>query len=409
MNPSALKKHFPWFVKGVASRIYFDNAATSQKPMQVINAEFDFYTNQNASVHRGLYEVAESATSAYEQVRAKVAAFINARYPEEIIFNSGATEGINSFAAMWQRHLSPGDEIIITQAEHHANLLPWQRLAQQTGAVLKFFPLDAATHCIVQDAIDLISPKTKLVAVAHCSNVLGSIWQEGQLEAIIQKAHQGGAKVLLDAAASVAHKKIDVQKLSIDAMVFSGHKMLGPTGIGVLYLRKEVHDVCEPYQLGGSMVYSVSYEAAQWAKAPQKFEAGTPPIAQVMGLGAAVDFYKQFIDFEALKKHEAELCKVLLEGLTKICGVRLLGNKTLIEQQGHLVTFVVDGIHAHDLAAYLSSRNFMVRAGHHCAQPLAQLLGAQSSLRVSFLMYNTSDEVLQFLDALRDGIRTLGL
>ena len=411
MDALALQQHFLWFLErsihGDGQRIYFDNAATSQKPMQVINAELDFYNKHNATVHRGLYDAAESATTLYEQVRTKVATFINAAHAEEIIFTSGATEGINAFAYMWQAQINPGDEIIITQAEHHANLLPWQRLAKQRGAVLKFFPLDCNDFCIAQDALNLITSKTKLLAIAHESNVLGPMWRENQLEQLIKKAHEVGAKVLLDGAASIAHQKIDVQALNIDVMVASGHKMLGPTGVGFLYIKKELHDACEPYRLGGSMVYSVAYDGATWAKAPQKFEAGTPPIAQVIGLGAAIDFYNQFIPIEQLKKHEAHLCKVLIEGLLHIKGVRILGNIKKLTTQGHLVTFVVEHVHAHDLAAYLSSRNVMVRAGHHCAQPLATLLGVQSSLRVSFFGYNFEQEVLLFLEILRQGITEL--
>lgn len=411
MNPLVFKKFFPWFAfkdnSLQGNRIYFDNAATSQKPQSVINAELNFYREQNASVHRGLYDVAEFATSEYEQIRAKVATFINAKYTEEIIFSSGATDSINQFAVMMESCLKSGDEIIVTQAEHHANLIPWQQLAKKTGAILKFFPLNCQTFTVEQNAIDLITLKTKIIAVTHSSNVLGPIWQSGQLEAIIERAHVIGATVLVDAAASIAHQKLDTQKLNADVVVFSGHKMLAPTGIGVLYIKKSLAESLEPVRFGGSMLYSVSYEQAMWAQMPKKFEAGTPPIAQVMGLGAAIDFYNEFIKFEELKKHEVELCAYLIELLATVDGIRILGNYERMRVSGHLVTFVVAGIHAHDIAAYLNTYNIMVRAGHHCAQPLANLLQAPSSVRVSFFGYNTKEEIDVFIGVLRSAIKAL--
>lgn len=411
MNPLVFKELFPWFAFKDSTlqgnRIYFDSAAMSQKPQSVIDAESNFYCEQNASVHRGLYDAAESATIAYEQVRAKVATFINAKYAEEIIFTSGATDSINQFAQMMEVRLQSGDEIILTQAEHHANLLPWQQLAQRTGAILKFFPLNTQSFIIEQNAVDLITSKTKVIAVAHTSNVLGPIWQPGQLEQLIERAHQVGAVVLIDAAASIAHQKLDAQKLNADAIAFSGHKILAPTGIGVLYLKKMLANELEPVRFGGSMVYSVSYEGAAWAQTPKKFEAGTPPVAQVMGLGAALDFYNQCINFEELKKHETALCTYLIEHLVTLEGIRILGNQERIAASGHLVTFVVAQIHAHDLAAYLNNHNIMVRAGHHCAQPLANLLQAPSSVRVSFFGYNTKDEIDVFIGVLKKAIEAL--
>ena len=401
-----LKQYFSWFSTH-SQAIYFDHAATTHKPEFVIAAESNFYREQNASVHRGLYDAAESATSAYEEVRTKIAEFIGAAHSEEIIFTAGATDGLNMLAQMMEQQIKPGDELLVTQAEHHANLVPWQQLAVKTGAVLKFFPLDKASYLIDSAAEDLITSKTTLISVPLSSNVLGPIWHDGQLEAMIKKAQQVGAKIFIDAAAAVAHQKLEVQKLGIDALVFSGHKMLAPSGIGVLYLKKSFAQQLTPVRFGGSMVYSVSFDGATWANAPKKFEAGTPPIAQVIGLGAAIDFYNQYIDFKSMQKHEAELCSYAMEKLNQFSGIRILGNQSRVQSKRHLLTFVVDKIHAHDLAAYFSQHKIMVRAGHHCAQPLANLLQAPSSVRVSFFGYNTVEEIDVFIAVLEQAIIVL--
>jgi cysteine desulfurase / selenocysteine lyase len=402
-----VKLDFPIFNKkfDFGNLTYLDSAATSQKPKQVIDGTMFFYENYNANVYRSIYELGETATSLFDSARDKVAKFINA-FPEEIVFTSGTTEGINFVADAWaKKNISSGDQIVITNAEHHANLLPWQRVAHENKAELKFLKLNFKNFLIdLSDLEKIINEKTKLVAITHSSNMIGDVWG-GQLEKVIKRARQVGAKILIDAAQTAPRQKIDVKKLDADFLVFSGHKMLGPTGVGVLFIKKEMHDSVEPYQVGGSMVYSVSLENATWKQAPYKFEAGTPPIAQVIGLGYAIDYLNSNIDFDALQEHEALLCTKLIQELEKIEGVRILGNKEDLKKIGHLVSFAVNNIHAHDLGAFLGQKGVSVRSGNHCAQPLAILLGAESSLRVSFYIYNTLQDVEIFVDELKKAIK----
>lgn len=389
-----IKKDFPLLQKKI---IYFDNAATSQKPQQVIDAMTHFYELQNSTIHRSVYSFGEQATTLYEQARAKVAQFINAD-AHEVIFTKGATESINAVATGWALdHLKAGDEILLTQMEHHSNLLPWQYVAQRTGAILKFIPVLSDGTLDMNSIDQLITKKTKLVSCVHVSNALGT---HNDIATIIKKAHAQGAKVLIDAAQSVAHQRIDVKKLQCDFLVFSGHKMMGPTGIGVLYLKKELHEQMQPYEFGGGMVYEVDFTHASWLKAPHKFEAGTPPIAQAIGLGAAIDYLNTHIDFKQLHTHEAELCRILIEGLQKNPNIHILGPIDQLKTQGHLVSFVVKDMHAHDVATYLSNHGICVRAGHHCAQPLAKLMNIPASVRASFYAYNTREEVEKLLDIL---------
>jgi len=385
--------------------IYFDNAATSHKPASVILAITNFYSQNYATVHRGLYEASEFATERYEQVRAMIAKFINAKNESEIIFTKGTTEGINFVAESWANNiLKPGDEILLTHVEHHANLLPWQRVASRTGAVLKFITLDLKNFDM-HNPESFVSKKTKLMAVTASSNVLGGIWSGSQLKNLISAAHSVGAKVLVDAAQLVAHEKIDIQDLNPDFLVFSGHKIFGPTGVGVLYINKNLHDQVEPYQLGGSMVFDVDFDKAKWAQAPHKFEAGTPPISSVIGLGAAIEYMNEKINFDDMKQHEAGLCKDLVSGLQKIKDVKIIGNVEKICESGHLVSFCVEGVHAHDLASWLGTNGVAVRAGHHCAHPLIKLLKVEALLRVSFAVYNTRQEVEEFLKLLELAIK----
>jgi len=416
--------------------VYLDSAATTHKPQVVIDSLVDFYTLHNANVHRGLYDSGEQATALYEGAREKVAKFINAQKTSEIIFTSGTTESINFVAQTWAaNNLEPGDEILLTQAEHHSNLLPWQRVAKQTGAVLKFIKINPKTFKVedsrVENAsvqcapgfchpeldsgsIQIISPehlvtkKTKLVAVTYVSNILGDIWNVGQLENLIKTAKAHGAKILIDAAQAVAHRKIDAQALNIDFMAFSGHKMFAPTGIGVLYIKSDLHDQIEPYKVGGGMVNSVSFDSASWAKAPHKFEAGTPAIAQAIGLGAAVDYISQNLDFDQMINHEADLSKQLLSELLKIKNIKLAGNISDMEKHGQLICFAVDGVHAHDIAGYIGGRGVSVRAGHHCVQPLVKSLGFESLVRVSFGVYNTAQDVNVFITELKEALKFFG-
>lgn len=396
-----IKKHFPLFNGSCPeNRIYFDNAATTQKPLSVIDAICNFYTNSNANVRRGLYPLGEQATILFEDVRAKVARFINAASSKEIVFTKGTTDGINLIAAAWAlENLKPGDEILITQAEHHSNLLPWQMVTQKTKAILRFIPINTKTFLADYNPT-LITHKTKLVAISHSSNVLGAIWHNNDLETLIKQARSVQAKILLDAAQSVAHQSIDVQKLDVDFLVFSGHKMFGPTGVGVAYLNKRIWDEMIPYQRGGSMVSSVDFEKATWAEMPHRFEAGTPPISSVIGLGAAVDFIAATINFEGLKKHEAGLCGIALDYLQKKDGIVIVGNPEKLRTQGHLISFKVNSVHPHDLASFLGNHGVCVRAGHHCAQPLVNLFGADTLVRISFSAYNTQDEVKRFVEVL---------
>lgn len=408
MNIKKIRNEFPIFAQQTDPELVFlDSAASAQKPNQVIDAITNFYRSQNANIHRGLYSLSEQATIAYEEVREKVACFINAQSSNEIVFTKGTTEGINFIASAWaQNHLKAGDEILLTHTEHHANLLPWQRVAQKTGAVLKFIPLNRATFLLEPDQ-ELVNTRTKLVAVTMSSNVLGDVWPTGSMEKIIAQAHSVGAKVLIDAAQAVGQQVVDVQKLGTDFMVFSGHKMLGPTGVGVLYINQSVHDEVEPYQLGGSMVYEVEWERATWAQAPTKFEAGTPPIAEVIGLGATIDYITQNINFDTLAKHYGALSTLLINGLQQLEEVTIYGNIQRMKQEGHVISFTVNGIHSHDIAAYLASKNIALRAGHHCAQPLIKLLNVDALVRASFAAYTTTDEVQTLINHLPCAIKLL--
>jgi len=396
-----LRKDFPILKEKINGLpiVYLDNAATTQKPKMVLDAILNFYTKYNANTHRGIYASGEKATSLYEQAREKVAKFIGAE-PEEIIFTRGTTEGINFVAATWGgEHINAGDEIVITELEHHANLIPWQQVAAKKGAILKFIPASNDGRLDLSNLSEIITDKTKLVACVHISNIVGS---HTDVEKIVQAAKTVGAKVLIDAAQSVAHQKIDVKKLGCDFLAFSGHKMLGPTGIGVLYIKKELKDEVSPYQFGGGMVFEVDFDKASWCPTHRRFEAGTPPIAQAIGLGAAVDYLSQNVDFDALREHEAKLCKRMIDGLLAIEGIKALGPIDQLKEKGHLVSFVVDGIHSHDVAAYLSEQGICVRAGHHCVQPFAKKIGVDATVRASFYFYNTEQEVDTFLEKMKD-------
>lgn len=378
---------------------FLDNASTSQKPQEVIDAISDFYANHNAAVHRGIYTLAEEATRKYEDVRTAVADWIGAADRSEIVFTHGTTESINLVAASWaMAHCKAGDEILVSELEHHANLLPWQRVAKHTGAQLKFIPVNMDGTLEMGSLEQLINKKTKLVAVTHVSNAVGTVVD---VKTICAMARRVGAKTLIDAAQSVPHQRVSVQDIDCDFFVFSAHKMLGPTGAGALYIKKELHDQMRAYQLGGGIVYESSYQDATFLPVPQLLEAGTPPIAQVIGLGAAIHYLKNNVDFAALKRHEAQLCKHLIDGLRSIPGIRILGPLEQLQKEGHLVSFVMQNMHAHDAAAYLDQFGIAVRAGHHCAQPFAKKMGYNASIRASFYLYNTSEEVERLVWALR--------
>lgn len=382
---------------------YLDNASTSQKPQAVIDALVDFYTTKNSNIYRGAHFFSEQATQLYEQARKQVAQFIGARDVSEIIFTSGCTESINFVASAWaMQQINPGDEIVITGLEHHANMVPWQRVVAERKAVLKVIPVHPDGSLIMDHLNDIITDKTKLVACIHVSNALGT---HVDVERIVRHAKQVGALVLIDVAQSAGHQRINVVDLDCDFLAFSGHKMLAPTGVGVLYIKQELHDHVQPYQYGGGMVFEVDYQKSTYLKAPHKFEAGTPPIAQVIGLGAAVNYLSQ-VDFEQLRIHEAQLCAQLIDGLSLIDGIRILGPIEQLKKKGHLVSFVVQNIHGHDVAAYLSKEGICVRAGDYCAQPLFKKMHLSGSVRASFYLYNTAQEVDSLIEAVDRLVKT---
>ena len=391
-NLEKLRTDFPILSQKIHDHqlIYFDSAATAQMPLQVIDAMTDYYTHYKSNVDRGLYTFAEKTTLHYEQARTKIAEFIGAKSCE-LVFTSGATDGINMVARVWASHnLQAGDEIIISQVEHHSNFLPWQQLAEEKSLILTIIPIDSDGLCDMSIYYAALSERTKLVAMVHTSNILGTT---NDIASIVAAAHQVGAKVLVDAAQSIAHQKIDVVQLDCDFLVFSGHKLYGPTGVGGLFIKKTVQPECYPYKFGGSMVYSAGYDESYWKNAPYCFEAGTPPIAQAIGLGAAVDYLNKNIDFASVAQHEDELVVVMVNGLQNL-GFHIVSSMT----SGHIVTFYDTEIHGHDIAMFLDSYGIAVRAGNHCVQPYHEKLGLESTVRISFAFYNSLEEVERFLE-----------
>lgn len=378
--------------------IFLDSASTAQMPESVINEITQYYATYKSNVGRGIYTFAERATLQVQNAREKVANFIHAKV-EEIVFTSGATQGINLVADIWAQHnVFPGDEIILSEVEHHSNFVPWQQLALKAGAILKVVPVNQYGVVDCNLFKKYLSSKTKLVAIVHQSNILGTT---NDIAAIVQSAHAVGAKVLIDAAQSIAHQKIDVQKIGCDFLVFSGHKLFGPTGVGVLYINQNLFDQCRVHNFGGGMVYSVSQEQTELRAFPYCLEAGTQPIAQIIGLGTAVDFIQNNIDYDSVQKHETELVQKLACELVAIPGVTIISPIPQGHEHSNVVTFVSDTYHAHDIAAYLDTFGIAVRAGHHCVQPYHQKLGVNASVRVSFAMYNTVQEVIFLIECLK--------
>ena len=381
--------------------VYLDSGATSQKPNVVIDAESDFYRSHNAAVHRGAHQLAEEATDAYEGARAIVANFLNADI-DEIIFTKSATESLNLIAyAMGNAHagnrfhLKAGDSIVVTEMEHHANLIPWQQLAARTGATLKWFSVTAEGRLDLSNLNSLVDGSTKVVALTHQSNVLGTI---NPLEDISRRAHEVGAVVVLDACQSVPHMATDVKALNVDFLAFSGHKAVGPTGVGIFWGRAELLAELPPFLTGGSMIENVTMESATWAPAPRKFEAGVPNMAQAVGLGAALT-YLTGIGMENIHRHEVALTRYLLNGLSEIADLRIIG-PTTTDNRGGVVSFTLGDIHPHDLGQFLDSQGIAVRTGHHCAWPLTRKLGVPATTRASVYLYNSTDD----LDALIAGV-----
>ena len=388
---------------------YLDSAATSQKPVAVLDAERTYYEHQNAAVHRGAHTLAAEATDLFESARARVAHFIGAG-EDDVVWTGNATESINLVAYAFSNasagrgggpaerfRLGEGDEIVVTELEHHANLVPWQELAARTGATLQHIGLDDGGALRMSQARAVIGPRTRVLAFSHVSNVLGSISPVGEL---VSLARAVGAIVVLDACQSAPHLPIDVKALDVDFAALSGHKMLGPLGVGVLYGRRELLDAMPPFLTGGSMITTVTMEQAEYLPAPARFEAGTQPVAQAIGLGAAVD-YLDHIGMDRVHRRDAELGQALAGGLAELPGIRLLGPAPGEPRVG-LASFVVDGVHPHDVGQFLDHLGIAVRVGHHCAQPLHRRLGVPASTRASSYLYTTDDEIGAFLQGVRD-------
>lgn len=391
-----LREDFPILNQKVNDEplVYLDNAATTQKPLTVLSAINDFYQQDNANVHRGVHTLAERATADYEAAREKVRAFINAQSTKEILFTRGTTTSLNWVAQFAGQILTPADEVIITIMEHHSNIVPWQEIAQRTGATLKFVYLkDGALDWT--DLNEKISTKTKFVSVAHVSNVLGCI---NPIKEIADLAHAYGAYVVVDGAQSVPHMAVDVQELDVDFFAFSGHKMMGPTGIGVLYGKKELLQRFEPIEFGGEMIDFVYESHSTWTELPWKFEAGTPNIAGAIGLGAAIDYINS-IGIENIQQHERELVEYLLPKLKEVPGLTLYGPAEPRQRAG-VIAFNLQGLHPHDLATALDMEGIAVRAGHHCAQPLLHDLKVAATARASFYLYNTKADCDKLIEAL---------
>lgn len=404
INPAEIRNDFPILGRNLAGEtnngtfkplIYFDNAATTQKPRQVIEAMVRYYENSNANVHRALHKLGEEATEAYEESRKKVANFIRAKSHREIVFTRGTSESINLVASAWGRKfLNPGDEIILTEMEHHSNLIPWQLITREKGATLRFIPLNDDGTLDFCSVGDLMTERTKFIAITHMSNVFGTI---NPVRGLIRKAHRRGIPVLLDGAQSVPHLPTDVLDLDCDFLAFSGHKMCGPTGIGVLYAKEKWLEQMEPYQGGGEMIGAVWLDRATWNELPYKFEAGTPNIAGAIGLGAAID-YLSSVGMADITRYEQEITTYASLKLHKIDGIKIYGKAP---ERGGIISFNVDSIHPHDMAQFLDNRGIAVRAGHHCAQPAMRKLGLAATTRASFYFYNTFEEVDQFVEAVK--------
>ncbi|MFN8127651.1 MAG: cysteine desulfurase [Candidatus Nanopelagicales bacterium] len=409
LDVETLRKDFPILsrsVRGDRRLVYLDSGATSQKPRQVLDAERWYYETHNAAVHRGAHQLAEEATDAFEGARATIAAFIGAQ-PDEVIFTRNATEALNLVSYAFTNStsgrflLGPGDEILITEMEHHANLVPWQMVAQRTGATLRWFGVTEDGRLDLDSS--LISERTKVVALTHQSNVMGTI---NPVAEVVRLAHGVGALVVVDACQSVPHMPVDVASLGADFIAFSGHKMLGPTGVGCLWGRAELLAEMPPMLTGGSMIEQVFMDHSTFAAPPQRFEAGVPNIAQAVGLGAACD-YLTGVGLEAIHEHEVHLTGLALEGLQALPGIRIIG-PTDLHERGGAVSFVADGVHSHDLGQVLDDSGVAVRVGHHCAWPLHRRFGIAATTRATFYLYNDEDDVQALIDGTRRALEFFG-
>lgn len=406
LDVAAIRRDFPILAREVNGKplAYLDSAASSQRPRQVLDAMRDYYENHHANVHRGAHTLATEATAAYEGAREKVARFIGAPDPRSLVFTRNATEAINLVAASWGRaNLRAGDEVVISVAEHHANIVPWQFLKRDLGIVIRPVPLTADQRLDLDALRGSINERTRLVATFHMSNVLGVI---NPVADIVRSAREAGALVLIDGAQAAPHLPVDVAELGCDFYAFSGHKMLGPTGIGVLWARPDVLEGMPPFLGGGEMIERVTLEESTYAGIPARFEAGTPSVAEAVGLGAAVD-YLTGIGMDAIARHDHALAERAIALLAGVPGVTLYGPRGL--DRGGIVTFTVAGLHAHDVATMLDLQGIAVRAGHHCAQPLGRVLGATASVRASFYLYTTVEEVERFAAVLVEVVERFGV
>jgi cysteine desulfurase / selenocysteine lyase len=376
------------------SLVYLDNAATSQKPRHMIDAIHRYYETLNANVHRGVYQLSEEATSAYEWGRAMVARYLNAPSPAEVVFVRGSTEGINLVAAAFgRRRVGPGDEVLISAMEHHSNIVPWQMLCEERSARLRVIPMNERGELVLDRLPDLLTPRTRILAVVHVSNSLGTV---NPVAEIVAQAHARGIPVLLDGAQAAPHGPVDVQALDCDFYVVSGHKMFGPTGIGALFAKRAILDAMPPYQGGGEMIKSVTFEKTTYASIPMRFEAGTPNIEGAVGLGAAVDYLHQ-LDWEAVARHEAGLLVYATEALMAVPGLRIIGTAA---NKVSVVSFVLDGAHPHDVGTILDQEGVAIRTGHHCTQPVMDFFGVPATARASMALYNTRDDIDRLVAAL---------
>jgi len=407
LNTEKIKTDFPILQEKVNGKrlVYLDSAATSQKPQIVIDALTDYYRLTNANIHRGLHTLAEHATEAYEKTRTHVAAFLGGVDTSEIIFTSGTTHSINTVADAWGReHIAEGDEIVVTEMEHHANFVPWLMLAQRQKAELKTIPITVCGHLDLSHLDSIITEKTKIVAVTHMSNVLGTI---NPLDDIIARARQCGAKILIDGAQAVPHLPVDLTELDIDFYAFSSHKMLGPTGVGVLWARKDILEEMTPHFFGGEMISEVHFDRVTWAELPWKFEAGTPNIADVVAFDAALGYLER-LGMDRIRQHEMELTEYAIKRLSSIKGIEIQGPQE-VDQRGGAISFTDSDIHPHDISTFLDVGGIAIRAGHHCAQPLMRVLGKVATARASLYIYNDTADIDILHDTLIEMRRYFGL
>ena len=398
------QKDFPILKSSVNGQplIYFDNAATSQKPKYVIDTINKYYQNYNSNVHRGVHELSQKATSAYEDSRVKIQNFLGAKSSKEIVFTKGTTDGINIIASSWaENQLNKGDEIIITTMEHHSNIVPWQILCEKIGAKLIISPINKKGEMIMSEFKNLISNKTKLISVSHVSNTLGTI---NPVKDIVEIAKENNCKVLIDAAQSIPHFKVDVSKIDCDFLVFSGHKIFAPTGIGVLYVKNDRYQEMKPYQGGGDMIKDVSFEKTTYNDPPHKFEAGTPNISGVVGLGAAIDYVNK-IGIDKISKLENDLLHYATEKIVSINKIKIFGNA---ENKASVISFNINGSHPFDIGTLLDQFGIAIRTGHHCTQPLMNFYNIPGTARISFAFYNQKKEIDYFIDSLKRAILMLG-